>query len=176
MTVSPVIETERLILRKMDVEADLDAFCEFMSDPASVRYIGNKTMDRVTCWRYIAMVLGHWETRGFGFFSMIEKETGQWVGRAGPWFPLGWPQPEVGWAVHPAHLRKGYGAEAARASVDYAFETLGWDEVIHVIVDGNAASIALAKAVGSVYLRDLDGIPGVTSEHCVVYGQSRPKG
>lgn len=168
-----VLETDRLFLCQVDIDRDLDAFTEFMSDPESVRYIGNRTMDRVTCWRYLAMVMGHWKVRGFGFMSVIEKETGAWVGRVGPWFPLGWPQPEIGWAIHPAHLRKGYGAEAARACLDFAFDDLGWDDVIHVIVEGNAPSIALAKTIGSTLRGDLPGIPGVTDERCLVYGQSR---
>ncbi|MEO1028234.1 MAG: GNAT family N-acetyltransferase [Pseudomonadota bacterium] len=168
-----VLETERLLLCKVDIKRDLDAFTEFMSNPDSLRYIGNRTMDRVTAWRYLAQVMGHWQIRGYGFMSVIEKETRAWVGRVGPWFPLGWPQPEVGWAIHPDHLRKGFGAEAARACVDYAFDELGWDEVIHVIIEDNAPSIALAKSIGSTLKGDLPGIPGVTDERCFVYGQSR---
>ena len=170
---TPTLETERLILRGMDIDADLDPFTELMSNPESVRYLGNKTMDRVTCWRYIAQVMGHWQVRGFGFLSVIEKETGAWVGRVGPWFPLGWPQPEIGWAIHPDHVRRGFGLEAAQACLAYAFNTLGWDEVIHVIVEGNTPSIALAEALGSTYRHDIDGIPGVTNERCFVYGQSK---
>ncbi len=65
--------------------------------------------------------------------------------RVGPWNPLGWPQPEVGWTISPHHLRRGYAAEAGRASIDYAFSVLGWKEVVHVILEGNVGSIAVAE-------------------------------
>ena len=85
----------------------------------------------------------------------------------------GWPGPEVGWTISPLHLRRGYAEEAGRASIDFAFDTLGWDQVIHVIMDGNEPSIRLAEKLGSTYLRTQQGLPGVTEETVHVYGQSR---
>jgi hypothetical protein len=34
---------------------------------------------------------GAWAMQGFAMLSVIEKATGRWVGRAGPWQPEGWP-------------------------------------------------------------------------------------
>ena len=99
--------------------------------------------------------------------------SGDWVGRVGPWNPHGWPQPEVGWAISPDHLRKGYASEAAAASVRYAFETLGWTSVAHIILDGNEPSIGVAEKIGSRFLRSQDGLPGVTDERVHIYGQER---
>ena len=120
------------------------------------------------------MVIGHWAIRGYGFFSLEDKQTGQWVGRAGPWFPEGWPGQEIGWTISPDHLRKGYAYEAARASIDFVFGELGWSSVIHVIMEGNAPSIALAEKLGSRLLRTQQGLPGVTEEKVLIYGQSKP--
>lgn len=168
-----MIETERLILRKTDPERDFDAIARAMADESTVRYLGIKPMSRPEAWRSMAALMGHWEIRGYGFFALEHKVTGEWVGRVGPWFPEGWPAPEVGWTISPDHLRQGYATEAARASIDYAFNTLGWNEVIHVIMPGNTGSIGVAEKVGSRLLRTQKGIPGVLDDEVLIYGQSR---
>ena len=169
-----IIETERLILREIDPERDFESWATSMADENTVRYLGSKPMNRAQAWRSMAMMIGHWAIRGYGFFSLESKLTGEWVGRVGPWFPEGWPEPEVGWTIAPGHLRKGYAFEAARASIDYAFNTLGWSRVIHVIMEGNEASIALAKKLGSSFVRAEQGLQGVTDKKVVIYAQNAP--
>lgn len=168
-----MIETERLILREVDPERDFESLARTLADEDTVRYLGIKPMNRSDAWRSMALVMGHWAIRGYGFFSLEHKETGQWVGRVGPWYPEGWPEPEVGWTISPEFLRQGYAFEAANACIDYAFNTLGWSRVIHVILEGNLPSIALARKLGSALLRSQQGIPGVTEEKVLIFGQSR---
>ncbi len=84
-------------------------------------------------------------------FIRIEKASGEWVGQIGPWHPEGWPGTEVGWSLRREFTGKGYACEAATAAIDWTFDHLGWDEVIHSIQHGNVASIALAERLGSVY-------------------------
>lgn len=171
-TLGPTLETERLILRPLDIEADFEAVCETYSDAATMRYLGGNVMDRAQTWRSMAMMIGHHMVRGYSFLSVIEKSSGQWVGRVGPWCPEGWPTPEVGWTIHPAHTRKGFAKEAGRACLNYVRDDLGWESVCHVIVEGNLGSERTAEALGSTRLYRLEGgIPGVTTEPCHVYGQ-----
>jgi RimJ/RimL family protein N-acetyltransferase len=169
-----VIETERLILRRVDPEKDFEAWAKAMADENTVKYLGTKPMSRNDAWRSMAVVMGHWEIRGYGSFSLESKETGEWVGRVGPWYPEGWPDKEVGWTISPQHLRKGYGAEAARASIEYAFDILGWKKVIHLIMDGNEASMALAESIGSSLLSEHAGLPGICEEKVFIFGQINP--
>jgi len=82
-------------------------------------------------------------------FSILEKSSGRWIGRIGPLHPYGWPGREVGWSLHPDAMGKGYAVEAAAASLDYAFDVLGWDDVIHCIAPDNTASAAVATRLGS---------------------------
>lgn len=170
------IETERLILRAVDPERDFEPWARTMADEETVRYLGTGPMNRAEAWRSMALAMGHWAIRGYGFFSLELKATGEWVGRAGPWNPEGWPAPEVGWTLSPDHRGKGYATEAARASVDYAFTGLRWPQVIHVIMEGNEPSIALAKRIGSSLVRDQQGVPGVTDQRVFIYGQAADGG
>ncbi|MFK8052444.1 MAG: GNAT family N-acetyltransferase [Woeseiaceae bacterium] len=166
------IETERLILRPIDPERDLDAWAAAMSDEETVRYIGGQTMDRAQAWRNMAMVMGHWDIRGYGFFSVEEKSTGDWIGRVGPWYPEGWPEPEIGWTIARSHWGRGYASEAARASLAFARDELGWTQVIHAILEGNHGSAAVAEKIGSTKLREQTGLGGVTDSLVWIYGQT----
>lgn len=170
-----IIETDRLRLRPVDPERDFEPWAKAMADEETVRYLGTAPMSRADSWRSMAMALGHWQIRGYGFFSVEHRETGEWVGRVGPWYPEGWLGREVGWTISPDHLRRGYATEAARASVDYVFHSLGWKRVIHVIMEGNEASFAVADKIGSSLVREQQGIPGVTDKRVLIYGQDRPE-
>ncbi|RPH94907.1 MAG: N-acetyltransferase [Lysobacterales bacterium] len=170
------IQTERLILREIDPERDFEPWARAMADESTVRYLGVKPMSRAEAWRSMALVIGHWSIRGFGFFSLEHRETGAWIGRVGPWFPQGWPAPEVGWTIAPEFVGQGYATEAARAAVDHVFGSLGWPQVVHVIMEGNAPSIAVAGKIGSTLIRTQQGLPGITDHKVLIYGQSADAG
>ena len=170
-----VIETERLWMCRVDPERDFTMFAQTLADAGNVRYIGGKVQSTPEAWRSMAMLMGHWQIRGYGFMSCIRKEDGLHIGRVGPWNPEGWPAPEVGWTLHPAWHGKGYATEAGRAAIDYAFRELGWERVIHVIQHGNVPSERLAEKLGSRKTGEINGITGVTEEACWIYGQDAPQ-
>lgn len=167
------LETDRLLLREINPDKDFHGYCELMANEQSMRYIGGKSYTREQAWRYMATVMGHWQIRGYGFFSVIEKATDQWIGRVGPWSPLGWPSPEVGWAILASRERNGFASEAAAACVKFAFDELGWTRVIHVIHTQNIGSIKTAEKIGARRTGEIQGIPAVTDELCYIYDQSR---
>ena len=103
-----------------------------MPDPEAARFIGG-TMPRALSWRGVMTMIGSWHAHGFAMFSVIEKSTGRWVGRLGPWQPEGWPGPEIGWAIVRDCWGRGYAPEGATAATNWAFDTLGWTEIIHSI-------------------------------------------
>ena len=133
-----VLHTARLILRPPR-EEDLDGWAELMGDEESARYIGGQ-MTRSAAWRTMATMTGSWVLKGFGMFSVVEKGTGKWIGRVGPWQPEQWPGTEVGWGLVRSAWGKGYARESAEAAITWAFDALGWDEVIHIIALGNVRS------------------------------------
>lgn len=144
----PTIETERLILRPTAM-ADFERWADFMSDEPTTRYIGGAQAPS-QAWRGMMSMAGAWALTGVAMFSVIEKSTGRWLGRIGPWQPHDWPGTEVGWSLHRDAHGQGYAHEAAVASLDYAFDVLGWTDVIHCIDPDNHPSAALATRLGSV--------------------------
>lgn len=144
---NPQLETDRLILRISRAE-DFDGYAELMADEEACRYIGGH-MPRAAAWRKFLQQPGAWVVQGFGMFSVIEKASGEWLGQLGPWQPEGWPGHEVGWAFRRAAWGRGYATEAAAAAIDWAFEHLPWDDVIHCIDPANHPSQALAQRLGS---------------------------
>lgn len=142
----PVLNTERLILRPIEME-DFPRWAEMMAHETA-RFIGGP-QPAEAAWRGFMTMAGAWALTGVAMFSVIERESGLWMGRVGPWRPLGWPGDEVGWGLHPAAQGKGIALEAATAAIDYAFDALGWEFVIHCIDPDNRPSQRLAERLGS---------------------------
>lgn len=148
MDVSQIrVETERLVLRIPQIQ-DFDRFAELFADEEAARYIGGQLL-RAEAWRKFLQQPGAWAVQGFGMFSLIERASGRWLGEVGPWHPEGWPGNEVGWILHRDAWGRGFASEAATAAIDWAFENLGWDSVIHCIAPQNTPSQRLAQRMGS---------------------------
>ncbi len=165
------LETERLILRPPCLE-DFDDWARLMADPQGARFIGGP-MARSAAWRNFLTMVGAWQIQGFGFFSVIEKAGDRWLGRIGPWHPEGWPGTEVGWGLLEEARGHGYAFEAATAAIDWAFDHLRWQEVIHCIDPANAPSRALARRLGSSRGPSKRLPPPLEHEVLDIWGQTR---
>lgn len=165
------LETPRLLLRLPRVE-DLDPWATMMTDPDTARFIGGVT-PRALSWRALMTMIGAWHANGFAMFSVIEKSSGRWIGRLGPWQPDGWPGTEVGWAIVRDCWGKGYAVEGAEAATAWAFDQLGWTNVIHSIAPENTPSQSVARKLGSRNLGP-GTLPAPYQESRIdIWGQSR---
>ena len=167
----PVLETERLVLRPIAI-GDFPRWAEMMGDAEATKFLGGPQPAAVA-WRGFMSMAGAWSLTGVSMFSLVERETGLWLGRIGPWTPHGWPGTEVGWGLHPDAQGKGYGVEAATATLDYAFDVLGWSEVIHCIDPDNTPSQRLAERLGSTNLGPTRMPPPYQDAPVDRWGQSR---
>lgn len=143
---TPVLTTERLTLRAPRFD-DYPAWEVFFRSDRS-RFIGGSG-DGAGAWRAFAHVVGMWALRGFGLFVFANRSTGAAIGSAGPWYPIEWPERELGWTIWtPEAEGRGYAFEAAVAARAFAYGTLGWTTAISYIAPENARSIALAERLG----------------------------
>jgi len=143
------IETERLILRPWTAD-DFEPFAFYYSDADDARYVGGqKTLDEA--WRHFALLIGHWQLKGFGYWAVEEKQTGDFVGCIGLWQSAGWPELELGYWLIKQYHGKGYAYEAAFECREYAKNILHAPSLVSYIDPDNAPSIKLAEALGAKY-------------------------
>ncbi|QDQ27119.1 GNAT family N-acetyltransferase [Chitinimonas arctica] len=144
----PTLDTPRLQLIGPD-ESHLDGYAAMYGDAESMQHIrGGQTFDRSGSWLKIATHVGHWQLRGYGFWSVREKASGEIVGQAGLMYPADNPALEIGWLVERRHWGKGYASEAAQAALDHAFQVVRAERVMAQIAPANTASRALARKLG----------------------------
>ncbi len=144
----PELSTERLVMRGFR-EDDIDAWAAISADAETTRWVGDpEGLSRGGAWRLMAYMLGHWELRGYGQWALIERDTGELVGRTGLLYPEGWPGLEVGWLVGRSHWGRGFAPEAGRATLEWAHDALGVDHVISLIEDSNERSQRVAEKLG----------------------------
>lgn len=143
---TPRLETERLVLRAF-APGDVEQFTGFYASDAS-RFVGGPE-DRIATWRRMASYAGCWMLRGYGKFIVEEKASGRAVGIVGPWYPEGWPEPEIGWTVLPEFEGRGYATEAARRAILFAYDELGWTTAMSAVFPGNTRSFRLAERLGA---------------------------
>ena len=100
---------------------------------------------------------------GFGYFAVILKESGKLIGQAGLMKSTinGNEAVELGYILDNAYWHYGYGMEAARACLEYAFEELGLKTVYCSIRPENVASIRVAKKLGMT----------LCGSHTVIYNE-----
>ena len=159
----PVLRTERLILREPRFQ-DLDAIAGFMASPRAA-FVGG-VMTRHQAWRQMLQVFGHWQVRGYGYWTVEEQATGRIVGRTGiHYHECEWPGPELGWQLFDGFEGKGYAHEAAAAARSHAPQ-LGLSEpLISLVAPGNSASRRLAERMGAVVERETE----VLGQPCLIY-------
>ncbi len=145
-------ETTRLLLRP-PAATDIEPFVEIHEHPDVARFLSGigQSTGRVASWRLLALLIGHWHLRGYGQWAVVEKATGELVGRVGLWYPEGWPGLELGWVIRRSHWNQGFATEAARAAAAFAFDEVGADRVISMIQPDNPRSIRVAVKIGETF-------------------------
>lgn len=145
---TPVLTTERLVLRAPQA-GDWPAWRDFAASERSV-WVGGPLLAPGLAWRAFGHIIGHWVLRGYGLFTVTDRASGAALGGIGPWFPDGWPEPEIGWTLWDAAAEgRGIAHEAALAARDFAARQLGWTTAVSYILPANDRSAALARRLGA---------------------------
>jgi len=145
---SLILETPRLLLRTMSL-ADLDFLAEMYADPMVMRYYP-KPLNRVETIERIEANLERYRDYGYGLWLVMDRATGQPLGRVGP-IPQeidGQRFVEVGYMIHRPYWRRGYAREAAAACHEHLFRTMDIAEIIALVRPENLPSQATARCLG----------------------------
>lgn len=164
-TRAPEIETDRLILRGHRRD-DFPALAAMWADPDVTRFISGRPATEHESWMRYLRYAGHWIVMGYGFWAVVRKDSGAFIGEIG--FsdfkrPIDLPVrgvPEAGWAfVRSAH-RQGYGSEALEACLAWADKVARFPLTTCIIEPENAPSIRLAERVGYARVTTIAGTEG----------------
>ncbi len=133
------------------------------SDPEVMRYLGGPMSRETTKDRIDHEAVGL-ALRGFGKWAVERRDTGDLIGRVGisradPQLPFA-PVLEIGWRLSSASQGMGFATEAARAALNYGFETLEVDRVAGFTAPENFASRAVFARLQMTEAGEFDH-PGV---------------
>jgi RimJ/RimL family protein N-acetyltransferase len=145
------VETERLLLR---IPEGIDAapLLAIHEDP---RAIGRVVLtarpgDLSRAWRNIARMVGHWQLRGFGEWTVVEKSSQEVIGRVGFNYHDGSDATEFGWIIRSDCWGQRFASEAARAALAWIWPNTSIPFAISNIASDNIASIRIALRLGGI--------------------------
>lgn len=152
----PIIPTKRLCLTNFQPQ-HFEPLVKMHTDPDVMRYIRDgKPDDRVSAWNTMALMIGHWQLRGFGLWAIEEQKTNDFVGWVGFFYPEGRSVVDFGWRLLPPFWGQGYATEAGEAAQKYASSHWKLPKVTSIIHPDNVASIKVAKKLGAIYEKNID--------------------
>ena len=150
-----ILKTERLWVRESMV-SDVVDFYRIYQDPSITYYMKDlfpeKESEIAYMKSYIEQIYGFY---GFGLWTVILKESGEVIGRAGLSVREGYEIPELGFVIDVPHQKKGYAHEVCEAILQYAREELAFEEVQALVDEKNENSLRLLKKLGFVFDRDV---------------------
>lgn len=143
-----ILETERLLLRGLE-QGDFKDVCKLLQDD-EVMYAYEGAFNDQEVQNWLDRQFGRYRHDGFGLWGVVEKGSNELIGQCGITYQEfdGKRVPEIGYLFKKEFWHKGFAIEAAVACREYAFHTLGFEEVYSIIRDTNIASQKVARRNG----------------------------
>lgn len=145
-----ILTTKRCTVRETTVE-DVDSFYRIYAEPSITEYMENLFADRdeeiAYTKEYMEKVYAFY---GYGMWTVLEKESGAVIGRAGISWREGYDLPELGFVFGVPWQGQGYAFEVCSAILDYAREELLMERVQALVRPGNERSFKLCERLGFV--------------------------
>ena len=143
-----ILETERLLLRGLE-QGDFKDVCKLLQDD-EVMYAYEGAFNDQEVQNWLDRQFGRYRHDGFGLWGVVEKGSNELIGQCGITYQEfdGKRVPEIGYLFRKEFWHKGFAIEAAVACREYAFHTLGFEEVYSIIRDTNIASQKVARRNG----------------------------
>lgn len=143
-----ILETDRCVVRET-TEEDVDSFYEIYSHPDITKYMESLypevEQEKQYVREYIEKVYTFYE---FGVWTVLEKESGEVIGRAGFSYRQGYELPEIGFIIGVPWQRHGFAEEVCRAILHYGWRELGFEKVQALVETENEPSLILCDRLG----------------------------
>jgi RimJ/RimL family protein N-acetyltransferase len=149
MSVTLPIETERLLVRSFDADADDAPMFGVYGDPEVMRFIpGGALADVEAVKALLEGYVGAHRIQGFSSWGLVERGSGSLIGDVG--FGIFEPTGdiELGYTLARRYWGHGYATEAASACLAAGLAQLSTERIIAVVDEGNESSLRVADRIG----------------------------
>lgn len=155
-----ILTTDRCEVRETTIE-DADSFYEIYKEPSITRYMEDLYDDKAAEVAYIQDYIRNvYAFYGYGMWTVLEKSSGEVIGRAGISWREGFDIPELGFVIAVPYQHQGYAYEVCRAILEYGKTELGFTCIQALVMEGNESSKSLCGRLGFKYCEkiELEGI------------------
>ncbi len=152
-----IIESERLLLRRVNLDDVDDLYREVFSNLEVVQYtFGKGIKNKVQAQSYI---LENCNTKGvFGLSALIERGSGKVIGLGGVMECqyLNVFDYEFGFILGKKYWGQGYAKEIGRAQIDYIKDNTSATRALALVSPSNLGSVKTIVSLGLEYLTSID--------------------
>lgn len=143
-----IAETKRCVIRE-SLLADLDDFYEIYAQPSVAKYIEPLSLDyQEEKDKLQAYIKNQYPFYGFGTWTILDRETGRVVGRAGLEARGAAEGLELGYLIREEYQGQGIGYEVCQRILEFARRELEVTDIFVKIDAENEKSVKLAKKLG----------------------------
>lgn len=145
----PVLETQRLILRKLSLDDAKDVF-DYARDPEVIRYlpwtVHNSIEDTIT---YLNDILEKQAKAQVTSWALVYKPLARVVGSGGyNWWLPEQRRAEIGYVLSRSLWGKGLMTEAVRAIIEFGFAKMNLNRIQALCREENLASVKVLEKCG----------------------------
>ena len=166
----PTLESERLVLRKMQVGDCFDMYDYAKRCEVTKFLTWSPHPDVEYTKAYLANLKNHYKMGMFYDWAVVLKDENKMIGTCGfTRFNLACDSAEIGYVINPDFRGKGIAVEAARLVAEFGFENLALNRIEARYMIGNDASRRVMEKLGMSF-------EGVAREAICVNGVYRDVG
>ena len=156
-----ILETDRIILRPWK-NSDTNDYHKIMNSPLVLKYL---PVDHMTLEDIEAKIQSRIEQQNghsFCLWAMTLKENNKLIGHCGLQYICDTKDIEVGYALSPDQWGKRLATEAAKATLDYGFNTLKVETIFGLVFPENTRSKHVLENIGMRFIGTTDKYYNIT--------------
>ena len=148
----PILECDRIILRKMDRSFADDMF-EYASNPAVTKYLTwDVHPNRRFSYNYLGYVNSRYRTGEFFDWAITMRDSGKMIGTCGfTRFNFSSYSAEIGFVLNPKYWGYSIAPEASRRVIRFGFDTLALHRIEARYMENNIQSRRVMEKSGMTF-------------------------
>lgn len=150
-----IFESPRLYFREF-TDNDIQILFELNSNPNAIRFVHEPapTIENVTSILH-DNILPQYELYGHGRWAVHLKSNDEFIGWCGLKYIKEANEIDLGYRLKEEYWGKGYGCEAAKATIDYGLKILKLKRITATVLPENIASWKIMEKCGMKYIGNI---------------------